>query len=100
MFFFFLLIRRPPRSTRPDTPFPHPTLFRSGIEAPVYLVQSNGGVTTPAIAAEQPARLLLSGPSGGARAAEVLAAELGEPNLIAVDMGGTDRKSTRLNSSH
>lgn len=64
-------------------------LAAAGIAAPVYLVQSNGGVTTPAIAAEQPARLLLSGPSGGARAAEVLAAELAEPNLIAVDMGGT-----------
>src|SRR3546814_12886890 len=28
-FFFFLMIRRPPRSTRPDTLFPYPTLFRS-----------------------------------------------------------------------
>src|SRR3546814_15901741 len=25
----FLMIRRPPRSTRTDTPFPHTTLFRS-----------------------------------------------------------------------
>src|SRR3546814_15262867 len=28
-FFFFLMIRRPPRSTRTATPFPYPTLFRS-----------------------------------------------------------------------
>src|SRR3546814_4860666 len=28
-FFFFLMIRRPPRSTRTDTPFPYTTLFRS-----------------------------------------------------------------------
>src|SRR3546814_19660147 len=44
-FFFFLMIRRPPRSTRTDTLFPYTTLFRSrrreggahglGIEAPV-----------------------------------------------------------------
>src|SRR3546814_11713922 len=27
--FFFLMIRRPPRSTRPDTLFPYTTLFRS-----------------------------------------------------------------------
>src|SRR3546814_10980572 len=27
--FFFLMIRRPPRSTRTDTLFPHTTLFRS-----------------------------------------------------------------------
>src|SRR3546814_9844343 len=29
MFFFFLIIRRPPRSTRTDTLFPYTTLFRS-----------------------------------------------------------------------
>src|SRR3546814_5344704 len=29
MFFFFLMIRRPPRSTRIDTLFPYTTLFRS-----------------------------------------------------------------------
>src|SRR3546814_7663966 len=28
-YFFFLTIRRPPRSTRTDTLFPYPTLFRS-----------------------------------------------------------------------
>src|SRR3546814_10926366 len=28
-FFFFLIIRRPPRSTRTDTLFPYTTLFRS-----------------------------------------------------------------------
>ena len=60
-----------------------------GLACPVFLVQSNGGVTTPETAAEQPARLLLSGPSGGALAAETISKELGESNLIAVDMGGT-----------
>src|SRR3546814_20187605 len=29
--FFFLMIRRPPRSTRTDTLFPYTTLFRSGL---------------------------------------------------------------------
>src|SRR3546814_16370378 len=29
MFFFFLMIRRPPRATRTDTLFPYTTLFRS-----------------------------------------------------------------------
>src|SRR3546814_11242790 len=29
-FFVFLMIRRPPRSTRTDTLFPYTTLFRSG----------------------------------------------------------------------
>src|SRR3546814_11483227 len=31
--FFFLMIRRPPRSTRTDTLFPYTTLFRSDIAA-------------------------------------------------------------------
>src|SRR3546814_9407008 len=31
VFFFFLMIRRPPRSTRTDTLFPYTTLFRSPV---------------------------------------------------------------------
>src|SRR3546814_12226725 len=31
-YFFFLMIRRPPRSTRTDTLFPYTTLFRSSFE--------------------------------------------------------------------
>src|SRR3546814_20375907 len=31
LIFFFLRFRRPPRSTRTDTLFPYPTLFRSHI---------------------------------------------------------------------
>src|SRR3546814_20448062 len=31
--FFYLMIRRPPRSTRTDTLFPYTTLFRSGEKA-------------------------------------------------------------------
>ncbi|HKK31366.1 MAG TPA: hydantoinase/oxoprolinase family protein [Alphaproteobacteria bacterium] len=64
-------------------------LAEAGVGALLYLVQSNGGVTTPAVAAEQPARLLLSGPSGGAMALQQLSAQMGEPNLVGLDMGGT-----------
>src|SRR3546814_12478700 len=35
---FFLMIRRPPRSTRTDTLFPYTTLFRSALDLPVLLV--------------------------------------------------------------
>ena len=58
-------------------------------DAHLYLVQSNGGVTTPAVAGDQPVRLLLSGPSGGAMAVTRLSDTLGEPNLVGIDMGGT-----------
>src|SRR3546814_6753701 len=34
--FFFLMIRRPPRSTRTDTLFPYTTLFRSDRRLPMW----------------------------------------------------------------
>jgi N-methylhydantoinase A len=64
-------------------------LGEDGFRPVVFLVQSNGGVCSPGVAAEQPARLLLSGPSGGALAAARIAGLLDRPNLVAVDMGGT-----------
>jgi N-methylhydantoinase A/oxoprolinase/acetone carboxylase beta subunit len=64
-------------------------LGEGGFAPRVFLVQSNGGMCSLARAAEQPARLLLSGPSGGALAAERLSRRLARPNLVAVDMGGT-----------
>ena len=64
-------------------------LADSGAKPRVLLIQSNGGMFTPDVAAHQPARLLLSGPCGGAIAAEYLSRALGIENLIAVDMGGT-----------
>src|SRR3546814_20558031 len=40
VFFFFLMIRRPPRSTRTDTLFPYTTLFRSDQVREVITVAS------------------------------------------------------------
>src|SRR3546814_13154388 len=40
--FFFLMIRRPPRSTRTDTLFPYTTLFRSILVA--HCAQQHAGV--------------------------------------------------------
>jgi N-methylhydantoinase A/oxoprolinase/acetone carboxylase beta subunit len=64
-------------------------LGQDGFSPRIFLVQSNGGVCSLETAAAQPARLLLSGPSGGALAASRIAGELARPNLVAVDMGGT-----------
>src|SRR3546814_6616442 len=45
-YFFFLMIRRPPRSTRTDTLFPYTTLFRServaGADVSVMLLGASG----------------------------------------------------------
>ncbi len=60
-----------------------------GVTARLLLVQSNGGVCSAPVAAAQPVRLLLSGPSGGALAAQRAADRLGLSNLVGIDMGGT-----------
>src|SRR3546814_14355014 len=42
LFFFFLMIRRPPRSTRTDTLFPYTTLFRSVVNTGDDATRANG----------------------------------------------------------
>src|SRR3546814_5384221 len=49
LIFFFLMIRRPPRSTRTDTLFPYTTLFRSGRGDLVAGTRRPAGVPRPAL---------------------------------------------------
>ena len=65
------------------------SLQQAGVTAGLYLVQSNGGLATPEDAARLPARLLLSGPAGGATAMSILATRHKENNLVGFDVGGT-----------
>ncbi|MEQ9260405.1 MAG: hydantoinase/oxoprolinase family protein [Roseovarius sp.] len=60
-----------------------------GIRAPIYVSNSNGGVTTIRSACEQPVFFISSGRSAGAVGAQRLGRNLGRANLIAFDMGGT-----------
>ncbi|HEY6759843.1 MAG TPA: hydantoinase/oxoprolinase family protein [Baekduia sp.] len=53
------------------------------------IMQSSGGLTDAATAAGHAALTVLSGPAGGAAAAALLSARLGEPDLLCFDMGGT-----------
>jgi N-methylhydantoinase A len=64
-------------------------LDSEGIDASLYLVQSNGGLATPEDAARLPAKLLLSGPAGGAMAMAALSEKHSMANLVGFDMGGT-----------
>ena len=59
-----------------------------GLPAPA-IMQSNGGLATVPQAAAHAARGVLSGPAGGAAAAQLLSERLGEPDLLCFDMGGT-----------
>src|SRR2546426_2023184 len=75
--FFFLMIRRPPRSTL----FPYTTLFRS----------------------QRPGRAPRGRLARAARAGDSASdagGDAGAPRAPAAPCGRSDRKSTRLNSSH
>src|SRR3546814_18223399 len=74
LLFFFLMIRRPPRSTRTDTLFPYTTLFRSCGSAARHASQQRG-----------------------IRRVHRLS---GQDHRLCRQPGVEDRKSTRLNSSH
>jgi N-methylhydantoinase A len=67
-------------------------LHATGIDAPLRVMLSGGGVTTLADAKEFPVRLLESGPAAGVIAAAAVARRLGEPDVVSFDMGGTTAK--------
>src|SRR5260221_2166016 len=77
MFFFFLMIRRPPRSTL----FPYTTLFRS------HVAGGDGAPVPHAVAVLH-------------RAGEDVGDRLDPAVWVPGEAGTVDRKSTRLNSSH
>src|SRR3712207_8042190 len=88
--FFFLMIRRPPRSTL----FPYTTLFRSVIDHVLLYGPPGLGKTTLAgvIANEMGSNLkVTSGP---------VLEKAGDLAAILTSLEEKDRKSTRLNSSH
>ncbi|RSM90926.1 hydantoinase/oxoprolinase family protein [Streptomyces sp. WAC 01420] len=67
-------------------------LTAMGIDAPLRIMLSGGGVTTFEDAKRFPVRLLESGPAAGAIAAAAVARTLGEPDVVSFDMGGTTAK--------
>jgi N-methylhydantoinase A len=64
-------------------------LERLDVASTLYVMQSNGGITTAGKAREQPIQTLLSGPVGGSIGGAALSRSAGRPNLLCVDMGGT-----------
>ena len=68
------------------------SLKADGYGCPLFLMLSNGGVTTPEIAREYPVRLVESGPAGGAILAAHLAAQSSFDKVLSFDMGGTTAK--------
>ena len=67
-------------------------LKRLGVRCPLYLMTSGGALTTLAHGAEQPVRLVESGPAGGAVLARRVAQHCGAARALSFDMGGTTAK--------
>src|SRR3546814_15566263 len=97
MLIFFLMIRRPPRSTRTDTLLPYTTLFRSPCEFPRPAKPSptcsDGERVQFACFGRFPRREQMSGSAYCLDAVELKEADPRSDSH-------SDRKSTRLNSSH
>jgi N-methylhydantoinase A len=64
-----------------------------GIEAPLQLMQSNGGLASAEFATTAPAHIIESGPAAGVVGGAALAVRIGEPRVITFDMGGTTAKA-------
>jgi N-methylhydantoinase A len=57
--------------------------------ARIFVMQSSGGITALATAAQQPVRTVLSGPAGGVVGAAAVAQRSSIERIITFDMGGT-----------
>lgn len=74
-------------------------LKSEGVEAPLSIMTSDGGIVSCATALRYPVRLIESGPAGGAIASAFYARETGMDKVIALDMGGTTAKVCVIDKS-
>src|SRR3546814_14559600 len=101
------MLRRPPRSTRTDTPFPYTTLFRSDdLRSASFRNQRDGRASESAAGHPRTDRAAASCCGNGdveffTRDLEVVAQRgVRVVEQLADVTESADRKSTRLNSSH
>ena len=69
-------------------------LARTGVNAPLLLMQSNGGLTTAKAAAVTPMNIIESGPAAGVVGVQALTRQIGISKAISFDMGGTTAKAS------
>src|SRR3546814_14849617 len=110
------MVRRPPRSTRPDTLFPYTTLFRSPVVPHLWrgrtqcradrLCDRFGAAAAVGLLAERPrgggwdAAGEFGGPASGGDQPATSFISLRSTGARIFASSSPDRKSTRLNSSH
>jgi N-methylhydantoinase A len=69
-------------------------LVEAGVTAPLYLMQSSGGMTTLDNSVSRPIEIIECGPAAGVVGAAKLALGHGVDDLITFDMGGTTAKAS------
>jgi N-methylhydantoinase A len=74
-------------------------LARLGMDKVYHLMQSNGGTTTFDMGKKAPINAVESGPVAGVIGAAVIGKLIGEPNVIAFDVGGTTAKTSLVKNS-
>lgn len=67
-------------------------LSAAGVDCPLLLMLSSGGLTTIETASQFPVRLVESGPAGGAIFSSHIARQCGYEKVLSFDMGGTTAK--------
>ncbi|MGE0524927.1 MAG: hydantoinase/oxoprolinase family protein, partial [Variibacter sp.] len=68
------------------------SLAARGVNADLFLMQSNGGLVSPELAAENPIRIVESGPAAGVLMCAEVGREEGFEHVLTFDMGGTTAK--------
>jgi N-methylhydantoinase A len=64
-------------------------LDAEGVEAPLLIMKSDGGVTSAATCVRQPVQTVLSGPAAGVVGAVSVGRSAGFGDIISIDVGGT-----------
>ena len=67
-----------------------------GVQAPLLLMQSNGGLTTVDQTRSLPCHIIESGPAAGVVGAHALSQKLGLGDIVTFDMGGTTAKASLI----
>ena len=75
-------------------------LHEAGMRCTPYIMQSNCGVDTVKSARQIPITMVESGPASGIWGAAALGRLIGEPDAIAIDIGGTTAKCSLITGGH
>jgi N-methylhydantoinase A len=65
----------------------------AGVQAPIFVMRSDGGMAALKSASRRPATLIESGPASGVIGAAYVGRALGLDNVLSFDMGGTTAKA-------